>query len=60
MTSETHDGIIEDLSNLGVRVDIVLRCDPTLGQLKDMRDKLMSLSEAVKDTPVPRLWALPE
>jgi len=53
--SETHDGIIEDLSNLGVRVDIVLRCDPTLGQLKDMRDKLMSLSKAVKETPVPLL-----
>jgi hypothetical protein len=53
--SETHDGIIEDLSNLGVRVDIVLGCNPTFGQLKEMRDKLMSLSEAVKETPVPRL-----
>jgi hypothetical protein len=54
VTSETLDGIVEDLSNL-VRVDIVLRCNPTLDQIKEMRDKLVSLSEAVKETPVPRL-----
>ena len=54
LVSESHDEhIIEDLSNLGVRLEVVSGCNPTISQLKEMRDKLISLSEALKEAPVP-------
>lgn len=40
---ETRESLIEDLRNLGVRLNEILACRPTDRELKEIRDGLLRL-----------------
>jgi hypothetical protein len=52
--SESRESVINDLTDLGVRVGDILQCQPTFGQLKRMRDELTTLFKALENYPIPR------
>jgi hypothetical protein len=51
---EPREVIVEELSELGVRVNEILLCGPTYSQLKGMRDGLRVLHDAIKARPIPQ------
>lgn len=54
MLHEPRESIVEDLGDLGVRVNDILLYGPTYGQLKGMRDELRVLRDAIKAMPIPQ------
>jgi hypothetical protein len=53
LVREPRESIIEDLGELGVRVNEILLYGPTYSQLKGMRDGLRLLRDALRDMPIP-------
>jgi len=53
LVREPRESIIEDLGELGVRVNEILLYGPTYSQLKAMRDGLRLLRDALRAMPIP-------
>ena len=53
LVREPRESIVEDLGELGVRVNEILLYGPTYSQLKGMRDGLRLLRDALREMPIP-------